>query len=291
MAKNNTRVDFLILDKEEFKQKVFDRLKVGKDFVERKMPTKQESEKCWKEFIIWDQYNLEMIRQAFEFPDNVYAEEYNRIRASAGGIYFPGTYKEPTIQESIESTRSEMSAQVWKFERFSEKIELLKEKIDPNQHTKSHKYDLDDLLKLLRRFHKVAQELRSRRSDREPVVIRDEYDVQYLLRALLKLYFDDVRPEEYSPSNAGANTRLDFVLKEEKIIIETKMTNESLKTKILGEELLVDIARYKAYPNCQHLVIFIYDKGDHIINKRGLIADLEKQSTIDMTISVIIVPE
>ncbi|MFA6072410.1 MAG: hypothetical protein WC810_27930, partial [Janthinobacterium sp.] len=81
------------------------------------MSTKEESGACWKEFIIWDQYNLEMIRQAFEFPDNVYAEDYNRIRDSVGGIYFPGTYKEPTMQESIESTRSEMSAQIWKFER------------------------------------------------------------------------------------------------------------------------------------------------------------------------------
>jgi len=290
MVKSDRRIDYLTRDKSEFQKQVLNRLAIGKEFVERKMSTKEESEACWKEFIIWDQYNLEMIRQAFEFPDNVYAEDYNRIRDSVGGIYFPGTYKEPTIQESIESTRSEMSAQVWKFERFSEKIELLKVKIDPNQHTKSHKYDLNDLLKLLHRFHKVAQELRFRRSDREPIVIRDEYDLQYLIGALLKLYFDDVRPEEYSPSNAGANTRLDFVLKEEKIIIETKMTNETLKAKTLGEELLIDIGRYKSYPNCRNLVIFVYDKGDYIANKRGLIVDLEKQSTKEMTISVVIVP-
>lgn len=291
MIKSNGRIDYLTRDKSEFQKQVLNRLAIGIEFVERRMSTKEESEACWKEFIIWDQYNLEMIRQAFEFPDNVYAEDYNRIRASVGGFYFPGKRKEPTVQESIESTRNEMSAQVWKFERFSEKIELLKVKIDPDQHTKSHKYDLDDLLKFLRRFHKVAQELRSRRSDREPIVIRDEYDVQYLLGALLKLYFDDVRPEDYSPSYAGANTRLDFVLKEEKIIIETKMTNETLKAKTLGEELLIDIGRYKSYPDCRNLVIFVYDKGDYITNKRGLISDLEKQSTQEMTVSVVIVPE
>lgn len=291
MVKNSGRVDFLISDKEEFKQKVIERLGIGKEFVERKMSTKEESNVCWKEFIKWDHYNLEMIKQAFEYPDNVYADDYNRIRDSVGGIYFPGSYKEPTVQESIESTRGEISAQIWKLERFSEKIELLKVKIDPNLKEKSSKFGLDSLLLLLKRFHKVAQELRYRRSDREPIAIRDEYDVQYLLGALLKLYFDDVRPEEYSPSNAGANTRLDFVLKVEKIIIETKMTNEHLKTKTLGEELLVDIGRYKAYPNCSHLVVFIYDKGDHILNKRGFIADLEKQSTTEMTISVVIMPE
>jgi len=53
----------------------------------------------------------------------------------------------------------------------------------------------------------------------------------------------------------------------------------------------VDIGRYKSYTNCRNFVIFVYDKGDFITNKRGLIADLEKQSTMEMTVSVVIVPE
>ena len=69
------------------------------------------------------------------------------------------------------------------------------------------------------------------------------------------------------------------------------MTSETLNTKTLGEELLIDIGRYKSYPNCRRLVLFVYDKGDYITNKRGLIADLEKQSTKEMTVSVVIVPE
>lgn len=291
MTKDNRRTEYLIRDKHEFQEQVFNRLAFGKEFIERKITTKEESKKCWSEFIKWDLYNLEMLRQAFEFPDNVYAEEYNRSQPSVGGIFFPGSYKEPSVQDIIQNTLEEMSNQVWKLERFFDKIELLKVRVDSLQQIKLSRYGLDDLLRLLLRFHKITQELRNRRSDREPLVIRDEYDVQYILGALLKLYFDDVRVEDYSPSNSGANSRLDFVLKEEKIIIETKMTTENLKVKILGEELLIDIGRYKAYPDCSHLVIFIYDRGDYIINKRGFIADLEKQSTIDMTISVLIVPE
>ena len=291
MTKNSGRIDYLILDKKEFKQNIDKRLRAGKEFVARKMTTLSESDACWKEFIQWDHYNLEMIKQAFEYPDNVYADDYNRIKDSVGGFYFPGSYREPTTQERIESIRDEMNAQVWKLEQFSEKIELLKTKPNlnlPNQFAKS---GLDNLLTILLRFHKVAQELRYRRTDREPFVIKDEYDVQYLLGALLKLYFDDVRAEDYSPSSSGANTRLDFVLRDEQIIIETKMTNEHLKIKTLGEELLVDIGRYKIYPNCNHLVIFIYDKGDHIVNKRGFIADLEQQSTTELKVKVIIQPE
>lgn len=290
MAKNNERIDYLVRDKNEFKKQVLERLSIGEAFVARKMLTKEESGKCWSEFIVWDEYNLEMLKNAFEFPNNVYADDYNRIRPYVGGIYFPGSYKEPTIQESIESTRNEMNSQVWKLARFSEKIELLREKINPLVQKKS-KFRLDDLLRLLSRFHKISQELRDRRADRQPIIIRDEYDVQYILGALLKIYFDDIRPEEFSPSNSGANSRLDFVLKEEKIIIETKMTHENQKTKTLGEELLVDIGRYKAYPDCSDLVIFIYDKGDFIMNKKGFKHDLEVQSTTDMTVSVVIIPD
>lgn len=291
MAKNSARVDYLITDKQEFKQKVEERLQVGKDFVARKMVTLAESADCWKEFIKWDHYNLEMIKQAFEYPDNVYAYDYDRTKDSAGGIYFSGNRREPTVQEQIESTRSEMDAQVWRFERFSEKIELLKIKPGLILSTQPVKSGLDNLLTLLSRYHKVAQEFRNRRTDREPFVIKDEYDVQYLLGALLKLYFDDIRPEDYSPSNAGANTRVDFALKDERIIVETKMINDNLKVKTLGEELLIDIGRYKAYPNCDHLVILIYDKGDHIINKRGFIADLEHQSSNELKVKVVIQPE
>lgn len=289
MANNIGRVDFLISDPEKFKEKVGKRLQIGKEFASRKMSTEEDSSNCWKEFIKWDHYNLEMLKQAFEFPDNAYATDYDRNRSFGGGIYIPGARKEPTLEESIQSTRNEMAAQVWKFERFYDKIDLLKVKIDPNHIPQNS--SLHNLLGILNRFHKVAQELRGRRMDREPVIIQDEYDVQYLLAALLKLHFNDIRPEESSPSHAGSNSRIDFVLREERIIIETKMTSEKFRIKNLGEELLVDIGRYKEYPGCDHLVIFVYDKGDHILNKRGFCSDLEKNSTPEMRVTVIVTPD
>jgi REase_DpnII-MboI len=52
--------------------------------------------------------------------------------------------------------------------------------------------------------------------------MKDEYDVQDSLHALLKLHFDDVRREEWTPSYAGSQSRMDFLLKREKIVVETK---------------------------------------------------------------------
>ena len=59
------------------------------------------------------------------------------------------------------------------------------------------------------RFHKVARQLRTRHSNRVTIEVNDEYDVQDLLHAVLLLFFDDVRKEEWTPSYAGGASRQD----------------------------------------------------------------------------------
>ena len=67
---------------------------------------------------------------------------------------------------------------------------------------------------LMNRFHNVARNLLNRRENRKTLEIKDEYDVQDLLGSLLNIYFDDIRPEEWTPSNAGSANRIDFLIKE-----------------------------------------------------------------------------
>ncbi len=125
------------------------------------------------------------------------------------------------------------------------------------------------------RFHVVACQLRSRHGSRSTIQIEDEYDVQDLLYALLRLYFDDVRREEWTPSYAGGAGRVDFLLKGERIVVEVKKTRATLSTSDLGSQLLVDIARYQRHPDCGVLVCFIYDPEGRIGNPVGLERDLE----------------
>ena len=65
------------------------------------------------------------------------------------------------------------------------------------------------------RFTIFANALAERHDQRATISITDEYDVQDLLGALLKLHFTDVRPEEWTPSYAGNASRMDFLLKSE----------------------------------------------------------------------------
>lgn len=139
---------------------------------------------------------------------------------------------------------------------------------------------LDRLSLTVRRLPNVARQLRARRKDkgvaRPTLEINDEYDVQDLLHAVLKIDFDDVRPEEWTPSYGGANKRADFLLKNEQIIIEVKKTRDALQQTRVVEELTIDIDHYRNHPNCQSLVCMVWDTDHLIHNEAALVGDLEK---------------
>ncbi|HGV9171869.1 TPA: malate dehydrogenase, partial [Salmonella enterica subsp. enterica serovar Newport] len=73
--------------------------------------------------------------------------------------------------------------------------------------------ELDLIINILNKFPAFCRQLKKRYNDRTPLEINDEYDVQDLVHALLLLHFDDIRPEEGSPSFAGSSSRQDFLLK------------------------------------------------------------------------------
>lgn len=130
------------------------------------------------------------------------------------------------------------------------------------------------LQRLFERFHIASRQLRVRHDRRSTLTIKDEYDVQDLLHVFLKLEFDDIRPEEWTPSYAGGSSRVDFLLKKEKVIIEVKKTRESMTERELGEQLIIDKERYQAHPDCEKLFCFIYDPEGIIGNPAGLENDL-----------------
>ena len=107
---------------------------------------------------------------------------------------------------------------------------------------------------------------------------------------MLRLHFDDVRPEEWTPSYAGAANRMDFLLKDEEIAIEIKMTRPGLRDKELGEQLIIDIAKYHGHPNCKCLYCFVYDPEGIIRNPRGMEKDLEELGK-GFPVKVLIRPE
>lgn len=142
---------------------------------------------------------------------------------------------------------------------------------------------------IFNKFPVFVQQLKRRHANRPTIEVKDEYDVQDLLEAILRLHFNDVRSEEWCPSYAGSSNRMDFLLNEPKIAVETKMTRECLSDKQIGEQLLIDIEKYKHHKNCEALYCFIYDPDGKIRNPTGLKDDLEKISN-DFPVKVYIKP-
>ncbi len=138
----------------------------------------------------------------------------------------------------------------------------------------SYRLSLDLVERLARGLPDFLVPLSSRYDNRPPFVIEDEYDLQDLVHGLLKIFFDDVRAEDFAPERAGGRSRIDFVLKAEKTVVEAKMTRRGLGARQIGEQLIIDIERYRSHPDCSALVAIVYDPDRHISNRRTLEADL-----------------
>ncbi len=157
-------------------------------------------------------------------------------------------------------------------------------KAEENRRYPDQKMDTDiqsataKLRQLADSFHRAVLRLRERRKGRAPIAVEDEYDVQYLMGALLETRFEDIRPEEWGPSYAGGSNRVDFLLKDESVLVETKMTRPGLSDRKLGEELIIDIACYKQISGCRALVCFVYDPDHRLTNPHGMEGDLSEVS-------------
>jgi len=144
-----------------------------------------------------------------------------------------------------------------------------------------------ELVKLVcERFHLVVKQLQDRYGNRATISVEDEYDVQDLFHSLLRINFDDIRPEEWTPSYAGKCSRMDFLLPQEKIVIEIKKTRLGLGGKELGSQLIEDIGRYEKHPNCDMLICFVYDPKGIIINPRGIENDLRKSEKLSVEVFI-----
>ena len=124
------------------------------------------------------------------------------------------------------------------------------------------------------RFRDVSRQLARRHQGRDTLIVKDEYDAQDLFHALRRIFFRDVRPEEWTPTYAGSGKRIDFLLPEYRLAVELKHSRPSMTAKNVGDELTIDIANYRQHSTVSHLVCLVFDEGGHLANPRGIERDL-----------------
>ncbi len=149
---------------------------------------------------------------------------------------------------------------------------------------------LEILRRICARFHLVARQLRLRKEYRPTLEINDEVDLQDLFYALLRLQFDEVGTEDWSPAYTYGARRTSYLLDWEKTVVVVKQTRSGLTTKDLAEQIAADKTHYSARPNGAMLVCFIYDPDGRVGNPRGLEADLTSADST-YNVEVIVAPK
>jgi hypothetical protein len=236
----------------------------------------------------WDRFNRWKDRTATIISKLTSPAEAEKLEDASPRVF---SMVDPwgNLQKELASYEAHLTALIEEIKKNPEFIIAQSESVDAQ--TFSTPSALARLEKICRRFHRVAKQLRNRHSDRPTLEIEDEYDVQDLFHALLKVEFDDIRPEEWTPSYAGRSARTDFLLKQEKVIVEIKKTRKDLSDKEIGEQLIIDIERYQAHPDCKTVVCFVYDPEGRMGNPEGIIKDLESRQRESLDLKVIIAPE
>jgi hypothetical protein len=140
------------------------------------------------------------------------------------------------------------------------------------------------------RLHAIIKTFENRPRGKNTWKINDEYDLQYLVRALLHARFNDIREEEHTPSFGVLTNRMDFIIKEEGIVIETKMTRDRLDDKELLEQLMKDTMIYQGHPDCKTLFFVVYDPEERIMKPHALQRDLEMRNSGNLKVRLIITP-
>jgi REase_DpnII-MboI len=148
---------------------------------------------------------------------------------------------------------------------------------------------LDELAAIFRRLPEFISALGVAANPNVPApTVANERDLQVLTNGILRLLYRNVIPEDAVPKKSGASSRADFVIKDEGVLVETKMTRKSLTDKRVGDELLIDWGRYPRYPDIRGVFALVYDPKRYLRNPAALEDDL-LQSGSDVSMRAIVV--
>ena len=278
----------LVTTKDEAGQQLKRRIESGQALSDRKISSQEEFDLLKKDHKAWDNYNKDLLVKLFDTAElsNEYKRSWTRLIQMK-----PFGYETP-LRDKWQDLTQDLTDKISKLQDIMGRLELFEEPTAvSNGGTFDKNQTVKKLKKILNCFDKIARQLRDRYDDRNTLEIKDEYDVQDLLHALLRLEFGDIRKEEWTPSYAGSSSRMDFLLKQEQIVLEVKKTSNRLKEKEIGDQLTIDIAHYQKHQNCRTLACFVYDPERYIRNPKGLENDLIAQSTPNMLVVVVVTPE
>jgi len=190
---------------------------------------------------------------------------------------------QPTMQEAPAVLQSPKQAPVVPASTFSP--------LEPGRRLPQTESDPVALVKVVcGRFHAVVRQLRLRGEHRATLQVEDEVDAQDLLHALLRVQFNDIDTDEWTPSYSSGALRATLLLDESRLAVIVKKTRPGLTAKDLTDQLRVDAARYRFHGRCTTLLCFMYDPDGRIGNPQGFETSLTSVND-PFTVDVLVAPK
>lgn len=122
--------------------------------------------------------------------------------------------------------------------------------------------------------------------------VKAEKDLQDVLFVILRSLFDDTRREEWTPSSAGNAKRVDLMIPNADLLIETKFVRNARHARTVADELRVDFESYHSHPACKAVFALVWDPKRLIADPKQLERDLSAPRTkgtasFDATVRVV----
>jgi|GEM_PF-2149064 hypothetical protein len=118
-------------------------------------------------------------------------------------------------------------------------------------------------IRVCSRIKQAVRALRERRKDKVPFAMDDEYDVQDLLKCLMRAYFKYTIGENPILKVAGAkSSRVDISIEEIGVLIEAKFVRSPIDQARIEKEISEDLTQYTAWSPLQKLIFVIYNSDD-----------------------------
>lgn len=118
---NNSEVSKLVIDKEEFKQQLEERIKLGNQIFCRNILFPTELEQAEMDYVDWDDINRELLKHAFNNPESEYLVSYLSTFAVLGNWIRPTPFT-----EQLENFKNKLNEKLQALKRLINKIPLLK---------------------------------------------------------------------------------------------------------------------------------------------------------------------
>lgn len=134
---------FLIKSKSIFKEELQDRIKIGEELLNNKIQSKEDFFNLKNEFSLWNDYNLEFLKQSFSIEYNEYRKNYEDAGVLSGIRVSTLGGSRPSVVQEINKFTSKFQIKIDNLKKLLQKTDLLKSNISetPEKITKEIEVD------------------------------------------------------------------------------------------------------------------------------------------------------